>query len=195
MIVCIVMKRTLVFLLSCLAVTAGTGRAETPPSGARTVYLLPMGHGFDQFLANHLAGTAQFEVVTDPKQADVVVTDRIGRSFEAQMRQLYGETRPAAKPVEGKETGEQETVVQAAPVGAMSSFGRGRGNFFLVDTRTARVIWSTYEKPVGSDPAELNRAAERIVERLKKDMLKAPGSARAAAPQPVEAAPAAPPQP
>jgi hypothetical protein len=189
MIVCIVMKRTLVLLLSCLVAAVGAGRAETAPAGARAVYLLPMAHGFDQFLANHLAGTAVFDVVTDPKLADAVLTDRIGRSFEAQMRQMYPESKPArqaeaGEAAEGAETAEVETIVQAAPVGAMSSFGRGRGNFFLVDTRTAHVMWSTYEKLPGADPTELNRAAERIVARLKKDMLRAPRSARAAAPRP-----------
>lgn len=170
---------------------AAPGPAQ-PPAGSRSVYLLQMGYGFDQFLANHLAAVGMFDVVTDPKLADVVMTDRIGRTFELQMEQLYAETKPAPK----KEDKDEEPVnMKAPPAGAMSTFGRGRGNIFLVDTRTAQVVWSTYEKPVGSDPVELDRAAARVVERLKKAMLKAPKSAKAVAPPASQPAPPNPAQP
>lgn len=174
------MKRTFALLLSCLALAAASGQAQ-PAAESRSVYLLPMGYGFDQFLANHLARAGVFDVVTDAKLAGVVMTDRIGRGFELQMHELYAEPKPAPK--EGDKDAEP-AAVKAAPVGALSTFGRGRGNIFLVDTRSAQVLWSTYEKPAGSDPVELDRAAERVVARLKKASLKIPKSATAAAPQP-----------
>lgn len=191
------MKRTFVLLLSCLALAAAAGRAETPATGRRTAYLLPMGSGLDQFLANHLVTTGVFDVVTDPKLADVVLTDAIGKSFEARMEQLYpAEVQPAPKKEADKAAGDEPAgdpvSVSAAPVGQMSTFGRGKGNIFVVDTRTTHVIWSTYEQPAGSAAAELDRAAGRIVAKLKKDMLKAPKIATAA-PKPPEAAPAPPP--
>lgn len=192
------MKRILVLLLSCVAAVAAAPPAPDPAGPVRTVYLLPMGFGFDQFLANHLRATGLFEVVTDPKLAETVLTDRIGAGFEAQLKQLYGEKAPP--PTEEKE-GDQDTppavaaMARSAPVGMMSTFGRGKGNLFLVDIDAARVIWSTYERPVGSDPAELDRAAQRVAQRMKKDMLKMPRSARAAAPPPAEAAPPPPPAP
>lgn len=197
-IVSIVMKRTFVLLLSCLALAAAAGQAETPATGRRTAYLLQMGLGLDQFLANHLVTTGVFDVVTDPKLADVVFTDSIGKSFEARMAQMYpAEVQPAAKKEADKEAGDKEPAgdavsMKAPPVGLMSSFGRGKGNIFVVDTSTAQVIWSTYAKPEGPDPKELDRTAERIVAKLKKDMLKSPKSGKAAPKPPAEAVPAAP---
>ncbi len=182
------MNRILVLLLSCVAAVAAAPREPAGP--ARTVYLLPMGFGFDQFLANHLRATGLFDVVTDPKLAETVLTDRIGAGFEAQMKQLYGEKTPP--PSEEKEPDELPIVARSAPVGMMSTFGRGKGNLFLVDVDAQRVIWSTYERPAGSDPAELDRAAARVAQRMKRDILKMPKSAPAApAPQP----PPAPAQP
>ena len=71
-IVSIVMKRTFVFLLLCAA--AAAAQPGPPAAGARSVYLLPMGHGLEQFLANHLASSGAFQVVTDPALADDLKT-------------------------------------------------------------------------------------------------------------------------
>jgi hypothetical protein len=52
----------------------------------------------------------------------------------------------------------------------VSSFGRGRGTYFLVDRKTRGVIWSVYEKPKSTSADELNKTAERVVNRLKRDL-------------------------
>jgi hypothetical protein len=57
-------------------------------STARRVYLMPMSKGLDQYLANRLTSDHVLQVVTDPKLADVVFTDRIGKTFEAQWSAL-----------------------------------------------------------------------------------------------------------
>src|SRR5579863_5206571 len=39
------------------------------------VYILSMGNGMDQYLANQLTTAGVFQVVTDPKKADAILTD------------------------------------------------------------------------------------------------------------------------
>lgn len=151
--------------LSLAAIAAGLGEIQS-------VYLLPMTAGLDQYLANHLTGEAVLRVVADPKRADAVFTDRLGEEFERRLQELYAPQPPAENPPQAKESqGKEETAREAAktePRVRFSSFGRGRGNVFLVDLRTRTVIWSAYEKPESTTPEELDRTARRIVARLKR---------------------------
>jgi len=201
------MQRTFVLLLSCLALAAAprTPQPERALAGVRTVYILSMGRGFDQFLANHLTGTGIVDVVTDPQRADAVLTDRIGQGFEQRMRELFPPEEPAA-PKESKESASKEAKpenqesapmgsAKAPPVGQLSSFSRGKGNVFLVDTRTSLVIWSTYEPSVSGAP-DLDRAASRVVAKLKKSMaVRASLAAPVPADTPAPAHPATPAKP
>src|SRR4051812_9320187 len=99
-----IMKRFL-FLLGCSS--ALLCAAEL--SGVRSVYLLPMGRGMDQYLANRLANEHVFQVVTDPKLADAVFSDHIGEGFEAQMDELYPPPAPPPPPEKPKsEAGESK---------------------------------------------------------------------------------------
>lgn len=170
------MKWTFAFLLSCAAL-AGADLASV-----RTVYLLPMGGGLDQYLANQLTRAHIFQVVTDPKRADAVLTERIGPMFEARMDELYpppptGEEKKAEAKKEKEK--EEETAAEALggdavnrlePVGQMAVFGRGKGTVFLVDAKSREVLWSAFEKPAGQGSLESERAAAKIVEGLKKDI-------------------------
>jgi hypothetical protein len=180
------MKRISVFLLSCAALMAAPRAARPGAAPSRTVYVMAMGSGLDQFLANHLAQSAAIEIVTDPKLAGAVITDRIGQAFERRMDEWY----PAPEPRK-EEAAEGETsllATKAPPVGTMSSFGRGKGNIFLVDTHNRRVIWSTYEKLDGSAPQDMDRTASRIAGKLNKYLMTVAPPAAAPQPQP-EAAP------
>src|SRR5471032_3210020 len=86
-----VMKR-LVLLLSCsAALTCGADLANV-----HTVYVLKMSKGMDQYLANRLTNEHVFQVVTDPKLADAILTDRIGESFESKLEELFPD--PKAEP-------------------------------------------------------------------------------------------------
>ena len=69
-------------------------RAGLP--GVKSVYLLPMASGMDQYLASQLIREGVLHVVTDPAKADAVITDRLGASFEASLKELYPEFRPGA---------------------------------------------------------------------------------------------------
>jgi len=157
--------RTLLFLALAL------GTALLPASGpagpaelsqVQSVYLLPMGSGLDQYLANRLTAQQVFQVVTDPQKADAIFTDQIGIGFEKRLEELY---RPPAP-----EKTEKDEVAREEPPVRFSSFGRGKGNLFLVDRKSRRVIWSVYERPRSSTPDDLDRAGQRVVERLKKDL-------------------------
>lgn len=139
-----------------LFLAAAVCAAETP--APKTVYLLPMSGGLDQFVAARLTREGVFRVVTDPKGAEAVLVDRLGEGFEQRMMELY----------KGAVTEEKDAKKDERPRNI--SFGRGRGTVFLVDVHSREVIWSAYEKPKNVSPDELHRTAGRIVGRLKKDL-------------------------
>src|SRR5271165_5927055 len=106
-------------------------------SEVKSVYLLPMSGGLDQHLANRLAAAQVFRVVTDPKLADAIFTDRLGEAFEQKLSELY------APPDEDKDddSGKQRKHI--------STLGRAASTVFLVDLKSREVVWSGYEKRNG----------------------------------------------
>ncbi len=144
--------------LVVLALFAGVLPAEF--GSVQTVYVMPMAGGLDQFVAERLTRDKVLRVVADPKQADAVLTDRLGEAFEQKMGEIFpGEAKPK---VEGEKQKDDR------PVRAFAT-GRGRGTIFLVESKSRHVIWSSYEKPKGRTSGELNKTAGRIVEQMKKD--------------------------
>jgi hypothetical protein len=125
----------------------------------KTVYLLPMSNGLDQFLATKLTSGAVIQVVTDPAKADAILTDHIGASFEEKLNDLYG--KKAKDKDKDKDDADARTGMQNA--------SHGRGTIFLVDRRTRDVIWSLYERPKSSAPDDMSRSAEKIAQKLAKD--------------------------
>jgi hypothetical protein len=146
----------LCFIALGLALTCCAGDLATVES----VYLLPMSSGLDQHLANRLTASGVFRVVADPKQADAVFTDKLGEAFEESLKTLFADKAPKP-PDNEKEKADQSLAPR------VSSFSRGKGTIFLVDTATRGVLWSTYEKPRNSSSDEQDRTARRIVERLQ----------------------------
>ena len=164
-------------------------------TGGRTVYLMPMGRGLDQFIANRLTRMHVLLVVTDPAKADTIFTDQVGATLEDKLKDLYPpppdpEAQEAAheaakeKEAAAKEKAEQpdasaiqvrpsilaDTVNKADKAGGMGVAGRGRGTIFLVDVKSRQVLWSVFEKPKNSSPHELDHTAERVVKQLKEDL-------------------------
>ncbi len=89
------MKRLAILVLSAAAVASAAGL-----SAVHNVYLLKMPKGFDQYLANRLTNDGIFQVVTDPKLADAILTDQIGEGFQAKLDELFpppDEAKPAAE--------------------------------------------------------------------------------------------------
>ncbi|HTQ54681.1 MAG TPA: hypothetical protein VMI94_09495 [Bryobacteraceae bacterium] len=170
-------------LFLCLNLAA----AELAPG--RTVFLMSMSHGLDQFVANRLTRMHVLQVVTDPAKADTIITDQVGKPFEDRLKALLPpppepeqkkaeEKKPETKPTEKGDTppgaGLASMLSDAAHKsqgpGSMSTYGRGRGTIFLVDVKSHQVLWSVFEAPDGYSPHELDRRAERIVKRLKEDL-------------------------
>jgi hypothetical protein len=180
------MKRFLLFL-AC----SGALLSAADLSGVRSVYVMPMQRGLDQFIANRLTNKAVFHVVTDPKLADAILTDRLGEAFRLTLDEIAPlpdpeKTSPAAdakdsdKAKDDKAKDEQSgDRVKDAPAAAklgdpalLSTFGRGKGTLFLVDTKSRGVVWSTFEAPGGASATQMDRTAQAIVSRLKNDLKK-----------------------
>jgi hypothetical protein len=163
-------------LILALAALVASTLPAAEPGQIRAVYLLPMANGFDQYLAHQLTAQGVLPVVTDPELADAVLTDQIGPAFERRLKELFPpqEQTPAAeeKEKEAAEAAEAraESDRQRAAVGAISSFGRGRGNVFLVARASRQVLWSVHQRPKDFTPRELDRAAARVAARLKASL-------------------------
>lgn len=185
-----------VSVLGCLAFGLNVS-AAADLSGVHTVYLMPMGHGLDQFIASRLTRMHVIQVVTDPAKADTIFTDQVGAPLEDRLKDMYPPPPDpeAVKAQAAKEQAAKEKAAEAAknntdanpprngllsmmgdPVnktekaGSMGVGGRGRGTLFLVDVKSRQVLWSAFEKPKNTSPQELDHTAERVVKQLKEDL-------------------------
>jgi hypothetical protein len=157
----------------------------------KRVYILAMASGMDQYLANQLTKDGVFEVVTDPKAADAIVTDHVGEPFQKKLDDLYPPppkpkapeaTKPAADAGVTVDVGDSAPDARSAkkdPLDGVdfsgggarsSSFGRSKGNIFVVDRNSRTVLWSVYERPKNSTPGELTKTAVRVVKHLRDDL-------------------------
>ena len=153
-------------MLSALLFCAAMFGGATPIAEGTRVYILPMANGFDQYLANRLTNTGLLQVVADAKAGDLIFTDRLGPGFEMLLKELRPEPKPEAKPESEQKSGDTATP----PARPTSSFGRGKGTLFLVDVKSRQLVWSAYEPPKDMTPAQLDRTAGRVVDRLRKDL-------------------------
>jgi hypothetical protein len=114
-------------------------------------------------------------VVTDPKLADAVLTDRIGESFQAKLEEYFPSPEPAQPAKEKEEDAKPgglfgEPVNKLSSPGANSNFGRATGTVFLVDVKSRQVVWSAYDVPKDGTSRQLDRTASDIVSRIKHDL-------------------------
>jgi hypothetical protein len=167
------MKR-LAFLFSCSA--AMLSAADL--ANVHTVYVLKMAKGLDQFLANRLISDHVFQIVTDPKLADAVFTDQLGEGFQMRLEEFSPtpeSDKPAPPPKADKTADEPnpllgDTVNKLSNPASSSSFGHNKGTVFLVDAKSRHVVWSMYQPPKGSTSKQMDRTANDIVSRIKKDL-------------------------
>jgi hypothetical protein len=166
------MKR-LAVLFSCTATLVCA--ADLP--GVHRVYLLKMSKGLDQFLANRLTTEHVFQIVTDPKLADAVFTDQIGEGFQMKLEEMFPTPEPVkpAAPPKPEKTGDEvnpwlgDTMNKLSNPASNSSFGRSRGTVFLVDAKSRLVVWSVYQPAKSGTPNDMDRTANDIVSRIKRD--------------------------
>jgi hypothetical protein len=152
------MKLLAIFLaaglsLPCLSLKAGD------LSSVKSVYLMPMSGGLDQYLAIRLSNGGSLQVVTDPKMADAIFTDRIGSNFEQSLQDMYGEKK--------KSDGKLSSDDFSKP--SMQPLSHGKGSLFLVDRQSHVVIWSTYAKAKSTNSDDMNHLAMKIADQLSKD--------------------------
>ena len=170
------MKRLSILFACSAALLCGAELA-----GVRAVYVMPMSHGVDQFLANRLTGSGLFQVVADPKLADTIFTDRIGDAFQAALEKISPTPKPPveakdadAKADKGGKAGTDDKKAKSdeerGNPALNSTFGRGKGTVFLVETKSRQVVWSLYIQPKGTESKDMDRTASDIVSRLKKDL-------------------------
>ena len=159
------MKR-LALLFSCSAALV----CAADLSSVHNVYLLKMSKGLDQYLANRLTADHVFQIVTDPKLADAVLTDQIGENFQAKLDELYPPPEPVAPKKEKAKDEESAAPILGDTVNKLqtpaSAWGRAKGTVFLVDRKSKEVVWSVYEPPKG----DMDRTAREIVGRIEKDL-------------------------
>jgi hypothetical protein len=145
--------------MKTLAAVAFIAMSMSAQSTPRTVYLLPMSGGLDQYLAQRLTSEHVMKVVADPKIADVVLTDRLGEAFEQKMAEIH----PSARSKDEKKDETDDTRTHAA-----FQSSKAKGTVFLVDAKSREVLWSDYEKvPVSSSSDVLSREAGRIAKKLQ----------------------------
>jgi hypothetical protein len=161
---------------------AGIGQPASAVSlsQVKTVYLLPMSHGMDQYLAERLTHGGVVQVVTDPSKADALLTDHLGATFEADVKELYPEPKPVVVPAKSADQKKKDAKEPAAETKSdeleLKSSGpehapvpaRSRGTVFLVKRGTGEVLWSAYNDPAIRRPKDLNRTAGKIADGLKK---------------------------
>ena len=148
-------------VLCALGVLFSSSGAQAQVLGVKTVYVLPMAGGLDQYLVLQLTQAGVLQVVTDPQKADAVLTDATGARLEDSLTQLYG-----AVPVDKDKSSKAGSDSFAHP--AMQPLSRSRGVVFLVNRTTRDVLWSTFERPKNNQPEALKQAAAKIVNRLAK---------------------------
>ncbi len=93
------------FLLAAAALAISMSALAAGLDDVKTVYLLPMSNGLDQYLAAQLTSGSVLQVVTDPKKADAVLTDHLGQSFEDTVADLYSNQAGPQRKV-GRQSGQ-----------------------------------------------------------------------------------------
>ncbi|HYL78687.1 MAG TPA: hypothetical protein VEU96_31135 [Bryobacteraceae bacterium] len=159
-------------LFCALALLGGSLTAAVNPQLKQVtkVYILSMTGGMDQYLANNLTRMGVFQVVTDPQSADAIITDRLGEPFENKLKDLYPPPPAPKKDEKSAKDKDDKTDMTGGQQFRVSSFGRGKGTFFIVDRNTRNVLWSTYAPPKDTTTGELSKTAERVIKRLKSDL-------------------------
>jgi hypothetical protein len=159
-------------ILPACAFSAGLG-------DIKTVYLLPMSNGLDQYLASQLTIGSVLQVVTDPQQADAVFCDRLGESLEQKLADLYGQKIKSDKAEPDKASEKTDEKAGDKPDdkadGQSKNFARtglqgrsSRGTVFLIDRRTRAVLWSNYEQPKYATPESMRHTASQIASKLAR---------------------------
>ncbi|HET9218086.1 MAG TPA: hypothetical protein VFR18_13965 [Terriglobia bacterium] len=144
-------------LLFGLALLCGPAQADDyrDLKQVKTVYILGMVNGLDQFLANRLTNSGAIWVVLDPVNADAILTDRLDEDFWKWLTNRY--PRNSANSTAGQKQNDLRLAAQRV----------SPGTIFLVDPRTRLVLWSAFESVRRPSGPTLDQAAGRYTKRLQ----------------------------
>jgi hypothetical protein len=97
----------------------------------------------------------------------------VGAGFQDQLKELYPpEVEEKTKDTDKAEEKDQDTGVKE--VGAkmpVSTFTRGRGtSIFVVDPKTASVLWSVYTPPGKSSKVDAEKTSKTIAQAMQDEM-------------------------
>jgi hypothetical protein len=126
----------------------------------KTVYILGMANGLDQFLANRLTNTGAIWIVLDPINADAILTDRLDEDFWKWLTHRF--PRTSANPAAAHT---QDDLRSGSPRASP-------GTVFLVDPRTRLVLWSSFESITKKSAAALDQVAARHARRLLNSIVR-----------------------
>ena len=144
-----------VFCAVVLCGLAAGNQAHLSPR-FQTVFVRSMANSLDQHLASRLTSGHVLWVVLQPSSADAVLSESVDDEFWNWLDHTY----PAP-------AGADPTNRSGRSDGGYSTLGRQRGTIFLIDPHKRLVLWSTYDLPRDSSPAELDRSAARITNQLR----------------------------
>lgn len=141
-------------------------------ASVKRVYILQMRSGLDQFLASRLTSMKVLEVVTDPLQADAVITDSVGTGFQEQLKTLYPpKVEEEEKADKDDKDADSKDVKDSGFKAPVSTFGKGRGaSIFVVDPKTSSVLWSIYMPAKNSKQVEVEQASRRIAQAMSDEI-------------------------
>ena len=145
-----------IFFIGSLVILSAASLAvaeEVSPvhlDSVKVIYLMPMKDRMDHYLTAELVRWGQYEVTIDPHLADAIFSDVPQIDLKALMED---------------------------PPRFVRSFKASRGNAFLIDPRTEKMIWSTSKETSTSylfhtsykSPKDL---AHEIVGQMKQDLSK-----------------------
>jgi hypothetical protein len=126
----------------------------------RTVYILDMPNGLEQYLASRLTSGRVLWVVLEPASADAVLTDRLDDTFWTWLARCYPPPAGASRSTDTASRRESQAAAKHS------------GTVFLVDPRSRVVLWSTYDRARSEAPDEMDRTAARIANQLKASFTK-----------------------
>ena len=153
------------FMIAAAALAISMSAPAAGLDDVKTVYVLPMSNGLDQYLAAQLTSGSVMQVVTDPHKADAVLTDHLGQSFEDTLMDLY-----TTKPAPSGKTADKTEDAGATYARSGMQGQKGRGNVFLVNRKTHDVLWSFYESPGDKTPNSMRRTASKISAKLAQSI-------------------------
>ena len=151
------------FILAAAVLAISTSALAASLDDVKSVYVLPMSNGLDQYLAAQLTTASVLQVVTDPQKADAVLTDHVGQSFEQTLADLYSNKSNDKSADKTEDT--SQTFTRSGRQGQ-----NGRGNIFLVNRKTHDVMWSFFEAPGDKTPNGMKRTAAKISAKLAQSI-------------------------